>query len=159
MDCNEARTKLAQLIIDLKVAKENNAQRHKDYKEAFRNYTLAGKEVERLEKEFKHLKQTIETENMFDSVNNVEGFNLLSNEELFAISIGIDKTDYRKSSCSTEPRFHELQRVVEEIIKIKKQYTGWVFTGLKCCGQYDTLPPQRFLTYHFTTPEGFDVSV
>jgi hypothetical protein len=88
MNCNEARTKLSQLFIDLKVAKENNAQRHKAYKEASRNYSLSGKEVERLEKEIKRLEQIIETENKFDSVNNVEGFNLLSNEELFAISIG-----------------------------------------------------------------------
>jgi hypothetical protein len=98
------------------------------------------------------LTKIIETENMFESVQEVEGFETLSQKELLAISIGMDKRDYRK--YGNYPRYKDLEQLIKEVINFKIMYPGWILDRVVSCGQYDTLPPETFYRYTFKTPQG-----
>jgi uncharacterized protein (UPF0216 family) len=102
-------------------------------------------------KRIKQLEDIIESENIFESVQNLDGFNMLNNDELVVISKGMDKTDYRKYN---QPRWMDLKSIVENVIKIKKLYAGWVLKNVSQAGQYDCMPPQNFYSYKYKTPEG-----
>ena len=106
------------------------------------------------------MKEIIETENVFESVQNIEGFDTLLQEELVVISNGMDKTDYMKMdlvrarSKESIPRWIDLERLVKEVIGFKKLYPGWILQRLVSGGQYDTLPPQTFYKFTYKTPQG-----
>ena len=110
-----------------------------------------------LSKEIKKLEEIIEAENVFESVENMEGFDTLLQEELVAISNGMDKTDYRKNG--NYPRWYDLERLVNEVIVFKKLYPGWILESLARGGQYDTLPPQTFYRYTYKSPHGHYMSM
>ena len=114
----------------------------------------------KLIKELKELETIIESENMFDSVQNVEGFNILLPEELRIISDGMDRTDYRNMPLLTGKniaRWYDLERLVKEVIGVKNAHPGWILKMLRPCGQYDTLPQKTFYQMSYETPEGFIV--
>ena len=105
-----------------------------------------------LSKEINNLKKIMEMENILESVQELEGLNSLSQNELTTITKGMDKTDYRKyGKC---PRFLDLERLLKEVIEFKKLYPGWLLEDLVNTGQYDTLPPQTFYRYTYKTPQG-----
>lgn len=103
-------------------------------------------------KQIKHLETIIDNENMFETVNNIEGFDTLLQEELVEISTGMDRRDYRNGG--DYPRWNDLERLVKNAIEIKKQYPGWILKGIKNTGQYDTFPPQTFYESKYQTPQG-----
>ena len=78
-------------------------------------------------------------------------------EELVAISNGMDKTDYRKHD--NYPRWYDLEKLVKEVIAFKKLYSGWILESLTRGGHYDTLPPQTFYRYTYKTPQGHYMSM
>jgi hypothetical protein len=98
------------------------------------------------------LEDIIESENVFESVQTVEGFDTLLKSELVVISNGMDKTDYRKHG--NYPRWYDLERLVKEVIYFKKLYPGWILDHLARGGQYDTLPPQTFYRYTYKSQHG-----
>ncbi len=108
--------------------------------------------VESNNKQIKKYQELIESKNMFKSFESNDDFKLLNEDELIAISKGIDKFDYTKYGCQ---RFHDLDLVVNHVINIKKRYSSWTLDSMRKQGQYDTLPPKNFYRYTFKTPEGF----
>jgi hypothetical protein len=108
--------------------------------------------VESNNKQIKKYQELIDSKNMFKSFETNEDFKLLNEDELIAISKGIDKFDYTKYGCQ---RFHDLDLVIKYVINIKKKYPSWILDAMKKQGQYDTLPPKNFYRYTFKTPEGF----
>jgi hypothetical protein len=152
MEFAEAKTKIFELRAEL-------AQNEAEYKELNKIYAETRKKMNSyvnrkhdLSKEIKKLEEIIEAENVFESVQGTEGFDTLLQEELVAISNGMDKTDYRKNG--NYPRWYDLERLVKEVINFKKLYPGWILDCVVRGGQYDTLPPQTFYRYTYKTPHG-----
>lgn len=79
--------------------------------------------------------------------SSIEGFELLSEDELSVITTNMDRTDYRKYGVPI--RFYDLERICREVINIKKKYPKWILTKLARAGQYDTLPPDKFYRYEY----------
>lgn len=111
------------------------------------------------EKELKELKKQInEYENCIlqetiidDNIRSKPGFHLLTINEINAIVKGIDKTDYSKYG---QPRFSDISKVIDNILKVKNLYPTWILEYMRKCGQYDTMPPQNFYEFDFKTQEG-----
>jgi hypothetical protein len=107
------------------------------------------------------LEEIIEVENVFESVENIEGFETLLQTELVAISKGMDKTDYNKTDYgkSVFPRRYDLERLVKHVIAFKKLYPGWILECITIGGQYDTYPPQTMYRYTYLSPHGHYMSM
>jgi hypothetical protein len=156
MEIAEAKTK----IVELRAEFSRNDSEYKDYRKQYdeisKKIRLCDSRRKDLSQQIKNLERIIDTENVFESVQGVEGFDTLLQEELVAISNGMDKTDYRKHG--NYPRWHDLERLVKEVIAFKKLYPGWILESLARGGQYDTLPPQTFYKYTYKTPQGHYMS-
>jgi len=77
----------------------------------------------------------------------LEGFNLLTENELEIIIKNMDKNDYRK--FGNYPRWLDLERIIKSIIDIKNIYPNWILTNLSSDLQYETIPPQTFYNYEY----------
>jgi hypothetical protein len=152
MEFAEAKTKIVELRSELIQVDAELKEFTKIYMEHRKKVTFRENRKKELSKEIKRLEDIIETENVFESVENIEGFDTLLQEELVSISNGMDKTDYRKNG--NYPRWYDLERLVKELIAFKKMYPGWVLDRLASGGQYDTMPPQTFYRYTYKTPHG-----
>ena len=152
MEFAEAKTKIINVRAELVQVETELKKLNKIYLEHRRNVTLYENKKRELSKEIKKLEEIIESENVFESVQGVEGFDSLLQEELVVISNAMDKTDYRK--YGDYPRWYDLERLVKEVINLKKLYPGWILERLGLGSQYDTLPPQRFYRYTYKTPQG-----
>jgi hypothetical protein len=155
MDIAEAKTKLVELTAEL----AQNETEHKDLKKIYMEHrkkvNLCENKQKELLKEIEKLEKIIETENIFETVENIEGFDTLLQEELVAISNGMDRTNYRKiCKESNYPRFKDLERLVKQVILFKKLYPGWILDSLKNVGRVDILPPETVYKYTFKTPQG-----
>jgi hypothetical protein len=157
MNTEEAKTKLKAELA------QNDAEYtkiKKIYRETVIKMNFCESRKKELSKEIKKLAEIIEAENVFESVENIEGFDTLLQEELVAISNGMDKTDYSKMdlvrarSKESIPRWIDLERLVKEVIGFKKLYPGWILKRVERGGQYDTLPPQTFYEFTYKTPQG-----
>lgn len=100
-----------------------------------------------LRKDIKESKKIINEE-----IKTIEGFKLLSEDELSIITTKMDKTDYRKHG--NYPRYLDLERICEEVINMKKKYPKWTLSYLSRAGQYDTLPPHTFYKYEYKDEYG-----
>jgi hypothetical protein len=107
---------------------------------------LISKELTRRE-EIEEAKSMLNPENL-----DIEGFELLSEDELSIITKNMDRTDYRKHG--KYPRFHDFERICKEVINKKKKYPRWTLSKLERGGQYDTLPPQIFYRYEYKDEDG-----
>ena len=152
MEFAEAKTKIVELRSELIQVDAELKELNKIYMEHRKKVTLCENKKKELSKEIKKLEDIIEAENVFESVQGVEGFETLLKEELVAILNGMDKTDYRK--YGNYPRWYDLERLVKQVIEFKKLYPGWILERLGSGGQYDTLPPQTFYRYSYKTPQG-----
>jgi hypothetical protein len=164
MEFAEARIKIVELKDELAEFESEYKDLYKKDNEIRKKMRLCESKKKELSKEIKGLEKIIETENIFESVQGVEGFETLLQEELVAISNGMDKTDYknmeivRARSKAEIPRWLDLERLVKEVIAFKKLYPGWILERIASCGQYDTLPPQIFYKYTYKTPQGHYMS-
>ena len=156
MEFTEAKNEIEKLRTEL-------AEVEKEYKEFYRIYTenekkkrLCESRKSDIKKQIKQLEYLVETENVFETVKDTEGFETLLPSELVAISNGMDKTDYRQ--YGKYPRWFDLERLVKEVIEFKKHYPGWVLDCIIKSGQYDTLPPQSFYKFTYNTPHGHYMS-
>lgn len=160
MDFVEAKNEIIRVREELSQVQDELNRLNKIYIEHRRQVNLYENKKKELSKEIKKLEEIIEVENVFESVENIEGFDTLLKSELVAISNGMDKTDYSKMdlvrarSKETIPRWYDLERLVKEVINFKKLYPGWILEHLARGGQYDTLPPQTFYRYTYKTPHG-----
>ena len=89
-----------------------------------------------------------ETKTMIgEKEKNIDGFNLLSEDELSVIAKNMNKTDYRKYGA---PRWLDLENIIKTVVEMKKSYPNFTLTNLDIGGQIDTLPPKTFYRYEFT---------
>lgn len=160
MNTEEAKTKIDELRAELAQNDAEYTKIKKIYRETVIKMNFCESRKKELSKEIKKLAEIIEAENVFESVQNIEGFDTLLQEELVAISNGMDKTDYSKMdlvrarSKESIPRWIDLERLVKEVIGFKKLYPGWILECVERGGQYDTLPPQTFYSYTYKSPHG-----
>jgi hypothetical protein len=109
-------------------------------------------------KETKRREDIEESKNIIKkNITNIEGFTLLSEDELSIITKGMNKTDYRKHGYY--PRFIDLERICKEVIAVKKRYPQWSLTNLANGGQYDSLPPTIFYKYEYKDEEGIHFNI
>jgi len=133
------------------------------YEEAKLNLEKFKSKQETTKIQIKKLTEIIESGTILKYVENIEGVDTLTKEELTAIYTGIDKTDYNeeshlKSYGKVYPRFIDLERVVKDVINFKKLYPGWILEHLARGGQYDTMPPETYYKYTYKTPQGHYMS-
>ena len=145
MEFAEAKNEIIRLKAEISQNEAEYKELYKIYRETRIKMNFCESRKKELSKEIKKLKEIIETENVFESVQNIEGFDTLLQEELVAISNGMDKADYSK---------RDLVRLVKEVINFKKLYLGWILESLSISGQYGTLPPQTFYKFTYKTPQG-----
>jgi hypothetical protein len=164
MNPEEAKNEIIRVREEIVQIDIESKEIHKIYREICKKIRLCESRKNALLKEITNLEEIIETENVFETVKNIEGFDTLLQEELVSISNGMDKTDYikmdlvRARSKESIPRFYDLERLIKEVIEIKKQYPGWILDKVTRGGQYDTLPPQTFYRYTYKTPHGHYMS-
>jgi hypothetical protein len=165
MNTEEAKNEISKLRAELSENEAEYKELNKIYKETRIKMNFCESRKKELSKEIKKLEEIIETENVFESVQNIEGFDNLLKEELVIISKGMDKTDYSKMdlvrarSKESIPRWIDLERLVKEVIGFKKLYPGWILESLSRSGQYDTMPPHSFYSYTYKTPHGHYMSM
>ena len=157
MNIEESKTKIENLQKELSTAEDCIRNYKREYSEISKKIRLCENINSDLLKQIKHLETIVESENAVETVKYIEGFDSLSQEELASISNGMDKTDYRKHN-NTFPRFYDLERLIKEVIEIKKQYPGWILDKVQKSGHYDTLPPQSFYNFTFKTHLGHYMS-
>jgi hypothetical protein len=152
MDIAEAKNKIIDLTAELIKNEAEYKELNKIYMEHRIKMNLCLNRKRELSKEIKKLEAIMETENMFELVENIEGFDTLLKSELVTISNGMNKTDYRKHG--NYPRWIDLERLVKEVIAFKKLYPGWILDYIEQNGAYDTLPPETYYKYTYKTPQG-----
>ena len=157
MNIEESKTKIENLQKELSTAEDCIRNYKREYSEISKKIRLCENINSDLLKQIKHLETIVESENAVETVKYIEGFDSLSQEELVSISNGMDQTDYRKHN-NTLPRFYDLERLIKEVIEIKKQYPGWILDKVQKTGHYDTLPPQSFYNFTFKTHLGHYMS-
>jgi predicted DNA-binding protein YlxM (UPF0122 family) len=105
--------------------------------------------LNRILREFKRREDISESKTMIgEKEKNIDGFNLLSEDELSVIAKNMNKTDYRK--YGQYPRWLDLENIIETVVEMKKRYPKFTLTNLDIGGQIDVLPPQTFYRYEFT---------
>jgi len=157
MNIEETKTKIKKLQEELTIAEDCIRKFKSEYSEISNKIRLCENINSDLLKQIKHLETIIECENAVETVKYIEGFDSLLQEELVSISNGMDKTDYRKRN-NTFPRFYDLERLIKDVIEIKKQYPGWILDKVQKTGYYDTTPPQTFYMFTFKTHLGHYIS-
>lgn len=111
--------------------------------------------------EIKRLEHIIEHEDAFDFASKMEGYDTLSQSELEAIIIGMDKKNYSTSTSNSTnqiPRWIDLERLIREVIEFKKDYPNWVLISIQKSFQYDTFPPKNNYKFTYQIPQGYRVS-
>ena len=116
------------------------------------------KDLKIIDREVKRREEIEEAKNIIGTdISSIEGFELLSNDELSIITTNMDKTDYRKHGVPI--RFYDLERICREVINMKKKYPKWTLTSLARGGRYDTLPPHTFYRYEYKDEDGYYFNV
>ena len=103
-------------------------------------------------RELEQITTEIENRELIEGVANIEGFDLLSDEEIKLIISKMDKTDYRKHG--DYPRYIDLERICKDVIHTKKldpQHPAWTLTNVEICEKKeDTIPPRTTYKYVYT---------
>jgi hypothetical protein len=149
----KTQEELNALNISLNEKKRNIKIEREVAKNALRVVEKKLSEVEdnlnRILREFKRREDISESKTMIgEKEKNIDGFNLLSEDELSVIAKNMNKTDYRK--YGQYPRWLDLENIIETVVEMKKRYPKFTLTNLDIGGQIDVLPPQTFYRYEFT---------
>ena len=105
--------------------------------------------IKRILQEFKRREYIEDSKTMIgEKEKNINGIDLLSEEELSIIAKNMNKTDYRKHG--KYPRWLDLEKIIKTVVEMKKRYPKFTLTNLDIGGQIDSLPPQTFYRYEFT---------
>ena len=105
--------------------------------------------LKRILQEFKRRENIEEAKTMIgEKEKNIDGFYLLSEDELSIIAKNMNKTDYRKHG--KYPRWLDLENIIKTVIDLKSSYPKFTLTNLDIGGQIDTVPPKTFYRYEFT---------
>ncbi len=71
-------------------------------------------------------------------ISTMEGFELLSENEISIIISNMDRTDYRNYGVTV--RFNDLERICREVIETKKQSPKWVLKNMSFIQMVDIVP-------------------
>jgi len=144
---------------EIKKLNDELVQIETEYKKFNREYADLGKKIrlcESRKKEIsnciKQLKDIISLEDIPANILCIEGFEILSQNELVIITNGMDKVDYRK--YGDYPQWFDLEKLVKEVVEFKKLYEGYTLEKIIRAGQYDTMPPDNFYKFTYKTPHG-----
>lgn len=152
MEVAEAIKELGRVSTELAQVDSEEKELSKTYidlQKTLREYDSKKRE---LRKEIFRLNDILESENVFKDIEEIEGFDTLTQLELIAISKGMDKTDYRK--YGDYPRWKDVEEITKEVIEFKKLYPSWILQRVSNAGQYDLMPPRTFYKYTYKTPQG-----
>lgn len=138
---NEQETQLVDLSEEKTTLTKNLRIVTKKIEDINKNVKIILKEIKRRE-DIEEAKNEINGD-----IKKIEGFGMLSENELSIITKNMDRTDYRK--FGDYPRFYDLERICKEVIKMKTRYPKWTLEDLGRGGQYDTLPPHTFYRYEY----------
>ncbi len=117
------------------------------------NITDIDKDIKKIANEFLRRQEIENLNGIIDAdTKKIDGFELLSEDELSIITKNMDKTDYR--SWENPKRFNDLDRICEEVIVAKRRYPKWKLTNL-CIGmQEECYPPRTLYNYQYTDEFG-----
>ena len=149
----KTQEELNALNISLNEKKRNIKIEREVAKNALRVVEKKLSEVEdnlnRILREFKRREDIAESKTMIgEKEKNIDGFNLLTEDELSVIAKNMNKTDYRK--YGQYPRWLDLENIIKTVVEMKKRYPKFTLTNIDIGGQIDVLPPQTFYRYEFT---------
>jgi hypothetical protein len=158
MDINEAKNEIEKLRADLAQVEKEYEGLYMICKETEKKTRLCESKKCDIKNEIKKLEDFVKkTENVFETVKDVEGFETLSPSELNAISNGMDKTDY--TIYGKYPRWIDLERLVKHVIQFKKLYPGWILDRVIKLNQCETvLVSPTFYKFTYNTPLGHYMS-
>jgi len=92
-----------------------------------------------------------------EDIMSIEGYNILSENELSIIKKQMDRRDYSK--YGKYPRWIDLERIISFVINIKKQYPNWILTALSSGCQHGSMPPQTFYNYEFRDEKNIYIDI
>ena len=142
-----------QLNTQLNDLKNKRLELNKMRREADKDFDEKTAKLKQIINEIKRREDLEEAKNIIGTdISSIEGFELLSEDELSVITTKMDRTDYRK--YGKYPRYLDLERICKEVINIKKKYPKWTLTSLARGGKYDTLPPHTFYRYEYKDEHG-----
>jgi hypothetical protein len=125
--------------------------------EYHKKYSHNKETIKELEKEIKRLENIENMKIMIDdNIKNIDGYNLLNENELIAITSNIDKTDY---TIHNVPRWLDLEKIIKRTIQIKKYYPEWTLVSVDVAGQRDCIPPERGYSYRFVDNLKLDITI
>jgi hypothetical protein len=125
--------------------------------EYYEKYSHNKNTIKELEKEIKRLENMENMKIMIDdNIKNIDGYNLLNENELIAITSNIDKTDYTRHNV---PRWLDLEKIIKRTIQIKKYYPEWTLVSVDVAGQRDCIPPEREYSYRFVDNLKLDIRI
>jgi len=153
MEFIEIKNKIEQLKVELAQIENERDKFNKEYMNIGKKVRLCKNKQDDLLKSIKELEKIVESENIFESVNGLEGLETLTQDEKVVISNGMDRTDYRKND--NFPRWLDLEKLVNQVIKFKIHYPEWILERIVKSGQYDTLPPKNFYKFTYRTQQGY----
>lgn len=153
MEVAEAIKELGRVSTELAQVDSEEKELSKTYIDLQKTLRAYDNKKRDLRKEIFRLNDILESENVFKDIEEIEGFDALTQLELIAISKGMDKTDYRK--YGNFPRWKDVEEITKEVIKLKKFYPSWILQRISSAGQYDLMPPRTFYRYTYKTPEGY----
>lgn len=157
MEFTEAKNEIEKLRAELAEVEKEYEGFYMIYKETEKKRRLCESRKLDIKKQIKKFEEIIETEDVFITVKDVEGFETLSPSELVAISNGMDKTDYR--IYGNYPRWIDLERLVNHVIQFKKLYPGWILDRVIKSKQCETLlVSPTFYKFTYNTPLGHYMS-
>ena len=138
---NEERKNLSQTIYNI----EKNIRNNHD-------------EMRHVLREINRHKEIEESKNIIGEFErNIEGFGLLSEKEVAVITTKMDRTDYR--AYGDYPRWIDLERIIKEVIEIKKYYAEWKLSKISKRSKSDTVPPETLYIYEFTDINGYLINI
>jgi hypothetical protein len=158
MEFTEANNEIDKLRAELAQVEKEYDEFYMIYKETEQKKRLCESRKFDIKKQIKKLEGLVKkTENVFETVKDVEGFETLSSSELNAISNGMDRTDY--TMYGKYPRWIDLERLVKHVIQFKKLYPGWILDRVIKSGQFGTLRESpTFYKFTYNTPHGHYIS-
>lgn len=137
---------------------EERSKLSKDICNIEKNFRDNHEEMRHVSREINRYKEIEESKNIIgDLERNIKGFELLNERELAVITTKMDRTDYRH--YGEYPRWIDLERIIKEVIDIKKHYTEWKLTKLSKRSNSDKVPPETFYIYEFTDKYGILLDV
>jgi len=158
MEVNKLYEKTQEELNALNISLNEKKRNIKIEREVAKNaLRVVEKKLSEVEDKLKRISQeNIRRENIAESKTmigekerNIDGFNLLTEDELSVIAKNMNKTDYRKYGVNY-PRWLDLETIIKTVVEMKKRYPKFTLTNLDIGGQIDMLPPQTFYKYEFT---------